>query len=65
MNWYPTIKDYYEEGRYSANDLKVFLQAKWMTPEQYTQITGQEPPTAFNKSISFLKRAFFQNKNMS
>jgi uncharacterized XkdX family phage protein len=38
--WYGIIKEYYDLGLYIANDLDVFVQAKWITADEKTQITG-------------------------
>lgn len=65
MNWYPCIKSYYEEGRYTTEDLKVFLQAKQLTPEQYQQLTGEAPPKRFSKPVSLLKRTLFSKRKTS
>ncbi|WP_084552222.1 XkdX family protein [Bacillus cihuensis] len=41
--WYSTIKRYYDEKHPSYNDesLKVFVKAKMITEDQYTEITGK------------------------
>jgi len=40
--WYDTIKMYYDNKhpRYTNDSLKVFVQAKMITPEEYFLITG-------------------------
>ncbi|MFB4332696.1 XkdX family protein [Paenibacillus sp. CR_12] len=40
--WYPTIKRYYDNGHqaYTYENLKTFVVAKMITPEEYKQITG-------------------------
>lgn len=35
-----SIKKYYDQGRYTNEQVKVFLQANWITAEQYKEITG-------------------------
>ncbi|UVI31220.1 XkdX family protein [Paenibacillus spongiae] len=48
INWYPTIKRFYDAGRYTKADVAVFVVAGWITPEQYQEITGDvyTPPAA-------------------
>ncbi|MGP9042091.1 XkdX family protein [Cytobacillus kochii] len=40
MVWFNAIKGYYTEGFYSNDDVKIFVQAAWITADQYKQITG-------------------------
>ncbi|SEK74329.1 phage uncharacterized protein, XkdX family [Paenibacillus sp. cl141a] len=42
--WYPTIKQYYDNGHrsYTDENLKTFVVAKMISPEEYKQITGIE-----------------------
>lgn len=42
--WYPTIKRNYDNGHWAYTDenLKTFVVAKMITPEEYKQITGIE-----------------------
>ncbi|SYX86012.1 XkdX family protein [Paenibacillus alvei] len=35
---YKYIKEYFEEGFYKDSDLDVFLQAGWITSEQFAEI---------------------------
>lgn len=37
---YSSIKRYYDMGKYTKEQVVVFVQAKWITPEQYLEITG-------------------------
>jgi uncharacterized XkdX family phage protein len=37
---YTSIKRYYDTGRYTKDQVKIFVQASWITPEQYETITG-------------------------
>lgn len=37
---YNSIKRYYDTKRYTDEDVKIFVQAKWITAEQYEEITG-------------------------
>lgn len=37
---YNSIKRYYDSNRYNNEDVKIFVAAKWITPEQYKEITG-------------------------
>ncbi len=39
---YNSIKRYYDMGKYTNEQMKVFVQAKWITDEQYREITGIE-----------------------
>lgn len=43
MNWFDTIKKYYDNGHPSYNNesLKTFVKAKMITSEQYQEITGK------------------------
>lgn len=41
MDWYTIVKRHYDAGRYTKDDVKVFVQAGKITPEQYEQITGE------------------------
>ncbi|MBS4195321.1 XkdX family protein [Lederbergia citri] len=40
--WFDTIKRYYDNGHpsYTDESLKVFVQAKMITADEYKQITG-------------------------
>lgn len=40
--WFRSVKKYYEMGFYSNDDVKVFVQAEFITEEQYKKITGEE-----------------------
>lgn len=40
MNWYEKIKRYYNEGRYTIEQMKVFVKGKKITPEEFEKITG-------------------------
>ena len=42
MDYYTIVKRYYERGYYTTDDVKVFVEAKKITPEQYEEITGDE-----------------------
>lgn len=37
---YTSIKRYYDSSRYTAEQVKVFVKAEWITPSQYEEITG-------------------------
>ncbi|AQU79706.1 XkdX family protein [Planococcus faecalis] len=37
---YNSIKRYYDSNRYDNDDVKIFVKAKWITAEQYQEITG-------------------------
>jgi len=36
------VKRYYNRGIYSKDNVKVFVRAEKLTPEQYKEITGEE-----------------------
>jgi uncharacterized XkdX family phage protein len=38
--YFDWIKEYYELGYYTNEDVAVFVQAGWITPEEYELITG-------------------------
>jgi len=42
MDWYTIVKRHFDAGRYTNNDVKVFVQAGKITQEQYKQITGED-----------------------
>ena len=42
MDWYKKIKKYYEDGIYTIEQVKVFVQAKKITEEEFKTITGQD-----------------------
>lgn len=39
---YISVKRYYDMGKYSDEQVKVFVKAGWITEEQYKEITGEE-----------------------
>jgi len=39
--WFTWIKQYYSAGLYTKDDVKVFVGARWITAEQYQEITGE------------------------
>jgi uncharacterized XkdX family phage protein len=41
MDWFYTVKLYYDEGYYTADDVRVFVAQNKITADQYQQITGQ------------------------
>lgn len=36
-----SIKRYYDSGRYTKEQVKVFVKASWITEEEYELITGE------------------------
>jgi uncharacterized XkdX family phage protein len=42
MDMYPSVKRYYDMGKYTDEQMKVFVKAEWITPEQYLEITDVE-----------------------
>lgn len=41
MDWFVLVKRYYDNGRYTTDNVAVFVHANKITAEQYTLITGQ------------------------
>ncbi len=41
IDWYAIVKRYYDRGYYSKDNVKVFVQAGKITPEQYQELTGE------------------------
>lgn len=37
-----SIKRYYDSGRYTKDQVKVFVMAGWITEEEYNLITGED-----------------------
>ncbi|CEK34312.1 phage uncharacterized protein, XkdX family,Phage uncharacterised protein (Phage_XkdX) [[Clostridium] sordellii] len=42
MNWFKTVKRYFDLGIYSVDDVKVFVKADRITKEQYKEITRKD-----------------------
>ncbi|MEH6940764.1 XkdX family protein [Bacillus sp. JJ722] len=42
IDWFPSIKEYYELGFYNNENMKLFVKVKYITAEQYKEITGIE-----------------------
>lgn len=40
MNWFETIKRYYDLGYYDATKVKMFVAGGKINEEQYAEITG-------------------------
>jgi uncharacterized XkdX family phage protein len=40
MDWFKTIKDYYDTGRYTKEQVAVFVVKGKITAAQYQEITG-------------------------
>ncbi|MFK7695919.1 XkdX family protein [Paenibacillus sp. HJGM_3] len=40
MDWYNTVKEYYDLGFYTKAQVAVFVQKGKITPAQYQEITG-------------------------
>ena len=49
--FFDNIKQYYNEEFYKKDDLKTFVQANMLTPEQYQEICG-EPYTTTTTATS-------------
>lgn len=41
-DYYNDIKNWYDWGWQDEEDLKIYVQAEWITPEEYEEITGIE-----------------------
>jgi len=41
MDWYALIKRYFDAGRYTAEQVQVFVTASKITSEQAKEIVGQ------------------------
>lgn len=41
MNWYEKIKRYFDMGKYTVEQVKVFVQTNKITTEEFTKITGE------------------------
>lgn len=39
---YNSIKGHFDGNRYTKEQVKVFVQAKWITEEEYGMITGHD-----------------------
>jgi uncharacterized XkdX family phage protein len=37
-----SVKKYYDMGKYTDEQMKIFVQAGWITVEQYLEITSVE-----------------------
>ena len=42
MNWFEKIKRYYNEGRYTDEQIRTFAKAGKITEEEFKIITGKE-----------------------
>ena len=40
MNWFEKVKRYYDMGKYTNEQMKVFVKGNKITAEQYKEITG-------------------------
>ncbi len=40
--WFEMVKGFYKDKLYSNDDVKVFVVAKMIDKEEYTQITGED-----------------------
>jgi uncharacterized XkdX family phage protein len=41
MNWFNTVKDFYDSRLYTKEDVKVFVANSKITEIEYQQITGE------------------------
>ena len=42
MNWFEKVKRYYDMGKYTVEEVKVFVVTGKITEEEFAQITGQD-----------------------
>lgn len=42
MNWFEKVRRYYDMGKYTNEQVKVFVQTDKITEEEYKEITGME-----------------------
>ncbi|WP_238899380.1 XkdX family protein [Clostridium sp. YIM B02500] len=42
IDWYTTIKNYYDKGLYTKDDVAEYVYYGKITPAQYQQITGED-----------------------
>jgi phage uncharacterized protein, XkdX family len=42
MDWFSIVKRHFDAGRYTPEQVSVFVSAGKITPEQYQTITGSE-----------------------
>lgn len=40
--WYESVKRYFDQGRYSKADVKIFVSAGKITATEYEEITGEK-----------------------
>jgi uncharacterized XkdX family phage protein len=48
MEWYALVKGHFKAGRYTSEQVKVFVAAGKITPEHFKDITGE----VFKKTIA-------------
>ena len=46
MDWFATVKGYYDAGFYTKDQVKVFVVKGKITTDQYKTITGEDYQTA-------------------
>ncbi len=39
---FDSIKRYYDMGKYTNEQIKIFVRAKWITEEEFEEITEEE-----------------------
>jgi uncharacterized XkdX family phage protein len=42
MDWFKTVKGYYDAGFYMIEQMKIFVQKSKITAVQFKEITGQD-----------------------
>lgn len=42
MKWFPFIKTYYDKGLYTNESIATFVEANYITEDEYSEITGED-----------------------
>lgn len=42
MNWFEKVKRYYDMGKYTNEQMKIFVKGNRITEEEYEIITGEK-----------------------
>lgn len=42
MNWFEKVKRYYDMGKYTIEQMKVFVQTNKISEQEFTEITQQD-----------------------
>lgn len=55
INWFTTVKTYYDKGLYTKDDVATYVYYQKITPAQYKDITGDD-------YLVYLQNAYKNNK---